>query len=315
MEEIPILLLAPNWRFPLVRSFSRARDSLGLKGKLICADSDSFSSSLKAGDRSCIIPLFPDPDCLPRLMELCRSEAVKAVLPFTDKAIDFLDNNRESFDAERIRLLIPPSSAIQVCRDKKTMHSFLVRHDVPTPEIFESCPDSDAFPLFAKKRYGEGGEDVFMIRDEDDWNHIARKFPEHIFQRYIRGREFSMDWFGGNGYCFSAQRERLQVRSGEARVTRLQADSILLEKANSLASILKLSGPACIQGILGADKEFYFTDINLRFGSGVLHTIMAGGNIPEMIYRELAGLKQSVRKIKDGSVMTRYTDGFLLEEN
>jgi hypothetical protein len=51
-----------------------------------------------------------------------------------------------------------------------------------------------------------------------------------------------------------------------------------------------------------------FTDINLRFGSGVLHTIRAGANIPEMILQELAGkpIETKSYSIMDGSTMTRF---------
>ena len=51
-----------------------------------------------------------------------------------------------------------------------------------------------------------------------------------------------------------------------------------------------------------------FTDINLRFGSGVLHTISAGANIPKMILQELAGKPIEIKSysIMDGSTMTRF---------
>ena len=50
------------------------------------------------------------------------------------------------------------------------------------------------------------------------------------------------------------------------------------------------------------------TDINLRFGSGVLHTIHAGANIPEMILQELTGkpIKTKSYSVMDGSMMTRF---------
>lgn len=312
MTEFPLLFLAPNWRAPLVQAFAHARERLGLKGKLICADSDPFSASLMAGDSACILPPFSKPDCLPKVLELCQSEGIRAVLPMTNKAIEFLDTHRDKFESQQVPLCLSPSSAIEICHDKLKLNHFLTRHGVPTPEIFEAMPEDNCFPLFAKKPCGEGGEDTFVIRDSDDWDYVTRKFPEHIIQSFIVGKEFTVDWYGG--VPFAVPRERLKVRAGEARVTRLNMDSRVIEKTNQLAHDLQLRGPACLQGILDSKNEFYFTDINLRFGSGVLHTILAGGDIPEMIYRELAGLDSGEWNLKEGSVMTRYSDGFLLDD-
>jgi carbamoyl-phosphate synthase large subunit len=313
VTETPVLLLAPHWRVPLVRAFAHARDRLDLKGKLICADSDPLSSSLVAGDSACILPPFSDPECLKKVLELCSAEGVRAVLPLTNKAVEFVDSHRSAFDADQVHLYVSPPSAIEICHDKLKLNHFLVSQGILTPRIYESPLEADGFPLFAKKRCGEGGEDTFLIQDYEDLGYVNRRFPDHIVQSFIAGREFTIDWFGGGGMNFSAPRERLKVRAGEARVTQLRMDAMLIEKASQLAGILQLSGPACLQGILDSKNEFYFTDVNLRFGSGVMHTILAGGDIPEMIYRELAGLEPSERIIQEGSVMTRFSDGFLLK--
>ena len=84
----------------------------------------------------------------------------------------------------------------------------------------------------------------------------------------------------------------------------------IIELAKKVGTLLRLRGPANLQGILDDSGNFLFTDVNLRFGSGVVHTIHAGANIPRMIFQELAG--QSIDKIpnyiKDGSKMFRFHD-------
>ena len=64
---------------------------------------------------------------------------------------------------------------------------------------------------------------------------------------------------------------------------------INLLKYNEAGTALFAIGPCNIQGIQDKNGTFFFTDLNLRFGSGSVHTIAAGGNIPLMIYQEMAG--------------------------
>jgi hypothetical protein len=50
--------------------------------------------------------------------------------------------------------------------------------------------------------------------------------------------------------------------------------------------------------------------VNLRFGSGVLHTIHIGANIPEMMLHELLGKSIETKTDfgMDGSTMSRFHD-------
>jgi hypothetical protein len=100
------------------------------------------------------------------------------------------------------------------------------------------------------------------------------------------------------------------VRAGEVMVSRIQLISKIIEPAKRLGVQLQLRGPANLQGFLDASGEFLFTDVNLRFGSGVLHTIHAGANIPEMLLQELLGqpIETKPSFVKDGSTMSRFHD-------
>ena len=105
-------------------------------------------------------------------------------------------------------------------------------------------------------------------------------------------------------------RERLVVRAGEVMVSRIEQISDIIESAKRLGNRLQLRGPANFQGFLEESGEFLFTDVNLRFGSGVLHTIHAGANIPEMMLQEIAGkaIEKKSSFVINGSTMSRFHD-------
>ena len=95
MKDIRILFLAPNWRVSLLRSFKK---STAIKIFMVGADSDSYSAALNVVDKSYVIPEFSEPKCVEKIQAICAKENIHAILPMTNKAIDFMDKNRAGFD-------------------------------------------------------------------------------------------------------------------------------------------------------------------------------------------------------------------------
>lgn len=316
MKKINILFLAPHWSVDLIKAFGQARERAGVEGVLAGADSKPYSSTLRILQPSYVIPRFDEPACREAVLEICRRDAIHAVIPLSNKAVEFLDAHRGDFQSADVRLFLPEAEAVATCLDKKKLGAFFVAHDIPSPAAFclDALPKDPRFPLFAKRRRGEGGNDSFLVEGPGDLEFYARKYPDHVFQEYIGGREYSIDLFvARNGEpLLIVPRERLEVRNGEVWVSRIHMDPGLITAARGLSSRLGLRGPCNVQGIFDGAGRFYFTDVNPRFGSGAVHTIAAGGDIPLMIYKELAGEPTATGPVQDGSVMTRFHDSYLV---
>ena len=246
------------------------------------------------------------------LLTICRKQAIDAIVPLTKNAIDFLDKYREELSSQNRRLFIPESFAIKVCHDKWNLWKFMKQEGFKSPKTFllaESEP-LGIFPLIAKKRKGEGGKNQSIIENQRDLDYYMDKYSHHIFQEYIQGKEFSIDLFADvNGVPkLIVPRERLLVRGGEVMTSKIQMNKPIIASVEALSRKLGLTGPCTIQGIQDTNGEFFFTDLNLRFGSGSVHTIDAGGNIPLMIYQERAGQDLLKPSIQDKSIMTRYLE-------
>jgi len=306
METIKILFLASHWRVSLIKTFQGAKQSM----KLICADSDPLAASFKEADRFQVLPLFLDSNCLQSLLEICKAEKVSALVPLTNKAIEFMADHRNELEVDGRRLWIPQNSVIEICHDKWKLFEFLIDEEFDTPLTFLPGKIESPFPLIAKPRRGEGSKDVFVLENSEDLAFYMKKCPQHVFQKRIDGQEFSVDtYFDQQGSPrLIVPRERLEVRGGEVMTSRVNMDAGIIDRVKALGARLGLTGPCTIQGI--QDDKFYFTDVNLRFGSGYVHTIFAGGNVPLMMYKELTRQELGSMKldIKDRSVMTRYPE-------
>jgi carbamoyl-phosphate synthase large subunit len=312
METLKVLFLAANWRVSLVKAFQDAKAQCETPFQLIAVDSDALAPALQVADRSHSLPLFSDSSCLESLLTICRTQAIDAIIPLTNKAIDFLNTHREELSGGKRRLFIQESSTIEICHDKWNLWKFMELEGFNSPKTFllaESDPP-DIFPLIAKERSGEGGKNQSLIEDQRDLDYCMDKYPHHIYQELIQGREFSVDLFADiEGVPqLIVPRERVSVRGGEVMTSRIDMNESIIDSVEALSRRLALTGPCTLQGILKENGAFLFTDLNLRFGSGSVHTIAAGGNIPLMIYQEMAGQSFSEPAIRDQSVMTRYPE-------
>ena len=312
METLKVLFLAANWRVSLVRAFQDAKAQCETPFQLIAVDSDALAPALQVADRSHSLPLFSDNSCLELLLTICRTQAIDAIIPLTNKAIDFLDTHREELSGGNRRLFIQESSTIEICHDKWNLWKFMELEGFKSPKTFllaESDPP-DIFPLIAKERSGEGGKNQSIIEDQRDLDYCIDKYPHHIYQELIQGREFSVDLFADMKGIpqLIVPRKRLSVRGGEVMTSKIDMNESIIDSVEALSRRLSLTGPCTIQGILDENGTFFFTDLNLRFGSGSVHTIAAGGNIPLMIYQEMVGHSFHQPSIQDQSVMTRYPE-------
>ncbi len=318
MKAVNLLFLAPHWRVSLVQAFQQSWKRAGLTGKLIGADSDPYSAGLKALEHSHLIPQFDHPDCKQSVIEICKAESVNAVLPLTNKAIEFLDKHRESFFLNNCQLYIQSSETIQVCHDKLLLFNYLKKIGLKTPQSFslENVPTSLSFPLIMKNRKGEGGRNVRIINNYEEFEFYKKSVIEEIIQEKLEGREFSVDWYSNPEAkpLIIVPRERKKIRAGEVMQSVIQLNEKIIDAVSLVGKYLNLKGPCTLQGFLSEKGNFFFTDINLRFGSGYVHTIAAGGDVPLIMYRELSGevnTNTSI-KIEDGSIMTRFLDAFII---
>jgi len=309
MQDIRILFLAPNWRVSLLRSFKK---SIADKIFMVGADSDPYSAGLNVVDQKYVIPQFTEQECFERIRVICDKENIGTILPMTNKAIIFMDENREWLNEEDLAFYLADHSTIQICNDKRSLAGFFTENNIASPDLINSKEPFPGFPLIAKEPCGEGSKNCFKIENQADLDFYSKKLPNHFFQKFIKGREFSIDWFSDKQGVpiVIVPRERLATRGGEVMTSRIEMISDIIESAKNLGTLLKLSGPANLQGILDESGSFFFTDVNLRFGSGALHTIHAGADIPRMMFQELVG--QPVNKIDncimDGSKMYRFHD-------
>jgi len=167
--------------------------------------------------------------------------------------------------AEDPRSSTRPLEGIQWTRDKAALYLHL-NNRVPVPQYLVGP--------FIKRRTGRGGAGAYRI-DEDQ-----------IACEYLPGDEYSVDllrWKGAIHAC--VVRRRIQVIRGACLVGEVVENERIVEYATTVARILRLEGPLCIQFKRDVYGTPVLTDVNPRCGGGVSISAAAGVNIPSLLVR------------------------------
>jgi carbamoyl-phosphate synthase large subunit len=239
---------------------------------------------------------FPQDDedaYLARVGEIIEKTRLDILIPTLDFEIPIMSKLESELRDLGIRLLVPPESALQLCKKENLLRlSQLADIDFPYSitfsdrrQITESAAQF-SYPLMIKAANGEASvvyslEEalVFSIRLLSLWG------PPLIMQKYIKGDE----------YCVASLADRrqrlvgsvcmkkiLKSRSGTAWMGVTTKDDTLIAVSRKIIERLKWVGPIEIEFIKEQNSHRYFLiEINARFPAWIELAAKAGCNLVE----------------------------------
>ena len=283
---------------------------------LIGTDNNPISAGFNLVDRGYVVPKANRPEFFEKLLEITKKESIDVILPINSHEIRYFSRNKSSFEEKSgLKLIIPDENMLRITDDKYYFFKFLVENNVKTAQThiinrdfirilnsnpISSEPSSESlyihdltFPQIVKMREGSGSKLVEKIDSKTDLiEHLDKLDEEYIdsemfiIQKFIKGREFTIDFTTGlNGEFIGAViRERIDVRDGKSIKARSFYSSEILSLIKNVIKSLKYIGSGNLQGILTAEGEFYLIEFNPRFAAGGLPlTIHLGLNIPYIL--------------------------------
>lgn len=278
-----ILFVASGRRVSLLKAFQDAKDP---RDKLICVDSDDLVPSRSVADRFYVIPKWEYGEAfLEFVKDLISFEQIDAIISLMDPATELLvsDPNLSK------RLLCTNEELNTIAKDKYNTWNFFsfCGVKVPKKEISTLCQTR---PLIARPRKGYGSRGVQILRTPEDMQQYKNS-SDYILNEYIEdATEFTVDCYMDHGQAIAIiPRERIATRGGEVLKGRSVNEIILINQIkNLILPKLNFNGCICIQ-VLKKDMEYYFIEINDRFGGGVPLSFASGANMPKWIFQHLRG--------------------------
>lgn len=316
-----VLITSAGRRVELVQLFKSAAQRLGLNSKIIAADCSTLAPALYFADKGYIVPSLSCGEYIDRLIHICRSEHVSAIVPTIDTELMLMAENKRHIESEcNAKVIISDSEVIRICRDKQQTHDFLKKNGFSVPVLYserEIESGEVCFPAFIKPRDGSSSINANKVVSEHELAFWRNKLCNYMVESFIDGQEYSVDVFTSmsSGIISVVPRLRIATRSGEIAKGRIVRDERIVEDVCRLIKLLKPVGHITVQ-LIKNNESLVYLEINPRFGGGAPMSIMAGADSCEFILRILQGEELSYRDyVQREPLFLRFDQTVLVDES
>ncbi len=321
MREVNVLILSAGRRVELVQSFQKAAKRLNIKSNVVAGDCSKTAPAIYFADKKAILPRISEPNYINEIINVCKREDVKLVIPTIDTDLLLLSEEKERIESESgAVVLISNTEVVSICRDKINTQRFLEENGFKIPRMYSEVElDSEElkFPLFIKPKSGSSSINTFKVNNLEELRTYRSLIREPIVQDYMEGKEFTVDVFlGFNGNLISiVPRLRMATRSGEISKGKIIKDNEIIKDIKRLVQVLKPIGHITVQ-LMKTNKGIEYIEINPRFGGGAPMSIQSGADSCENLYRLLMGEKLEYNEnYRDSIMFLRFDNSICVDEN
>ncbi len=244
-------------------------------------------------------PYATDPQAYRQfLIELCKKEEARLLLPLTDVEIDVLHQWPEAERELGVTICVSAPSTVALCRDKGSMERFLADKAICTTipgRCLQEVMDAEAgdsyeklaYPLVLKPVDGRSSQGLRVVEDAGEMELAVEKcrtaVDKYLVQPKISGNITTVDVVRcpktGQVVCLP-RRELLRTLNGAGTSVEIYRDERLEAQCRELAQALDIRGCVNFEFIehVGEDGsvQWYFLECNPRFSGGVAFSCMAG---------------------------------------
>ena len=311
-----VLFLAAGRRVSLVRAFQAALTSLGDAGQTITEDATRSAPAHVVSNVQAALPRCTELGYVDRLLELCRRERVRLLVPLIDTVLPVLAPHRDRLAQIGVTALVSSPATIAIGHDKRRTAEFFRAHDFATPRILSQAEIAGLapqdWPLFVKPPAGSSSIGAEKVATLAELRHLRGRDPDLVVMELVTGPEFTIDVYvdlAGTPRC-AVPRRRLAVRAGEVSKGLTVRDPALIAQAMAVARALPGAiGCITLQAFKRPDASVCFIEINARFGGGYPLSWHAGANYPLWLLQEVRGEMPDYaagRAFTDNLAMLRY---------
>ncbi len=315
-EEINILLTSAGRRTYLVEYF---KEAIAGRGSVHAANSQ-VCQAFSAADQWTVTPLIYDKNYIPFLLDYCRDNGIKMLIPLFDIDLPVLAANRGEFAKIGVDVIVSQPEVVEICNDKWKTYEFLTECHLPAPKSFISMEEAKlaikegrlSYPLMVKPRWGMGSLSVYEADNEEELEIFYKKILREIGDSYLRfesaqepkscvliqerlkGQEYGLDVINDLNckYQVTVPKRKEAMRSGETDAAETVDNSVLRDLGERISGVLHHRGNLDVD-VFESDGKYYILEMNARFGGGYPFSHAAGINLPKTLLAWEKGQKPS----------------------
>lgn len=312
-----ILILSAGTRNKVVQYFKK---EVGEKGKIIATDCSNLAPAIYEADKFYIVPMITSPDYLNIILNICDKEKIDGVFSLIDPELSLLAKHEADFRKLGTIPIVSPYDLVEKCFNKYAMAKLFAEKGLKTAKVYMSIKDFEEarkegeidYPVFVKPVCGSASLHINKVSSDEELQGLFHMYDDLMIQEFMDGTEYGADVYIDliSGKCTSVfLKEKIKMRAGETD------KSISLKEDKLFTSIISFVEEAGFRGMIDIDifkigNDWYFSEVNPRFGGGYPHAYECGVNMPKLVLNNLMG-KENVADIgnyEEGIVMMKYNE-------
>lgn len=238
--------------------------------------------------------VYPDPFTEEEAFIKCLLAKVeelnpKVLLPTHDESVVIM-RHCERFPKE----LIIPYEREQLLLDlanKAKATEMASKAGVPVPQVYESADDVKAYPIVFKTVIGNSAKGVYFPKNKEE---LIQLMAEHenddmLLEEWVGGTDYSVDCVRWDGFYKSSVYHALVTKTDGGGTT-TQREIVDVPELEYYAKLLL--DAVDFHGVCGLDFRYdpstgraAFIEVNARFTGGLATPIVAGFDIPWVVYK------------------------------
>lgn len=298
-----ILLPSTGRRVTLIKRLRAAAKKLGIQIVLVGTEIYKHTPSLHFCDHFEMVPRMDEDGFSGVLSQILQKYKIDCILPGSDLDLQYFLNFHEH---SKVRVL-DSGDCLRKFLSKSESAAFFKAYGLNVAPIY-SKDETKVYPCVLKEDLGYGSVNQFKVNSEAELDVFWSKLSNPFIQRWIEGKEYTVDVFSDNE-CKIVNilpRVRDKVRAGVSDVGYVSMNKSLVDLILKINTDFGLKGPWNIQCI-EYQGEFFFLEVNPRFSGGIPLTIEAGMDFCQNL---LEWAKDSpitkFTNIKENLVMMKY---------
>lgn len=308
-----ILITSAGKRVSLVNLFKKELTQVFPNAKVFTTDMNpDLAPAGYVSDFCFKVPRVTDSGYLDLLIQICKENGVRIIIPTIDTELLLLAENKERLEQEGIIAVVSSLEFVTACRDKRNSNALFQKLNIRIPEPRDK--NNPKYPMFAKPYDGSLSKDLFVIRQEQELTPEIMEHPKLIFMEYIdktEYKEYTVDLYYGRDHQLKCivPRERIEIRAGEINKGRTKKNYLVQYLKERMELLPSVVGCICIQLFYKEEtQDVVAIEINPRFGGGYPMSYHAGANYPAYIIQEYLQGKSVCyyEDWKDNTLLLRY---------
>lgn len=294
--------------------------------RVVAVDKDEEAVGLYLADAGYVVPAPTQENYGEVIVELCRREGVKVILPGISYELGWFSEHRAELGAAGIKVAAPAPGDYARMDNKAKLYQTLEQAGVAVapflpvdwPEDLLSSARQLGFPrrtLVLKRQVGSGAKGMMILNYRADMGKILDQlqaedpFRPRVLMDFLPGVEYSSDLLVEGGRVLAgAYRVREEVRSGASFAGRIACNPDVERLCAEMMALFDYTGNANVQVKAGEHGQFFPVEINPRLSGSVVLATAAGLNLPYLGVKLHLGEPFQIPTVAAGTRMVRFWD-------